>query len=70
MGTDSDSFSKSTEDSCIFVKKKKFNFSIKKSLKKMFIIQWKKKNNNNNEKIYVNNFCNHGCYLVKLSRIP
>ena len=36
----------------------------------MFIIQWKKKKNNNNEKIYVNNFCNHGCYLVKLSRIP
>ena len=29
-----------------------------------------KKKNNNNEKIYVNNFCNHRCYLVKLSRIP
>ena len=34
MGTDSESFSKSTEGSCIFVKKK-FNFSIKKSFKKM-----------------------------------
>ena len=70
MGTDSDSFSKSTEDSCIFVKKKSLIFQLKNHLKKCLLFNEKKKKNNNNEKIYLNNFCNHGCYLVKLSRIP